>query len=62
MDKSPEIIFLLKSIITHLVTEVGKEPDKLFDERFKKFKLVELIPGSEPVYIQMEKISIISDT
>ena len=59
---SPEIIFRLKSNITHPPTKVGKEPDKLFVERFKKFKLVELIPRSEPVYIQMEKCQIVSDT
>lgn len=36
----------------HLLKEVGKEPDKLLDERFKKFKVVELITPIEPVHKQ----------
>jgi len=37
------------SMTVHLLNEVGKDPDKLLDERFKIFKLVELITGIEPV-------------
>jgi len=39
----------------HLLKEVGKDPDKLLDERFKIFKLVELIASIEPVHKKKRK-------
>lgn len=47
---SPEIIFPLKSSVLQPLKEDGKEPDKLFNDRFKTFKVVELIAGIEPVH------------
>lgn len=61
-DMSPEIMFLLKSIITQLRNDVGNVPDKLLDESFKYFKLVELTPGSEPVHKQKKKKRAMSKT
>lgn len=56
MDMSPDIIFLLKSTVKHLLKEEGKEPDSPFDERFKIFRLEELISSIGPVHIQKGKI------
>lgn len=49
VDMSSLIIFLLKSSLMHFPRELGKEPDKPFEERFKLIIVVELISGMNPV-------------